>query len=273
MSQIFTADDLLQIKEVLLEELAIANGEIPPDELTQLLTGFASKRADFSALEEQLIRRIVTNDVNGKLPSESLREKIVLNTFAQNNATPRELMPRNSAGSLKLDFNNSAQSGIILSVKLTSPRYKKSKVKYAFDTNFSEFIVNPDNSAELIEQLKEQIESLKNKLSLLETDKTNYKDILLNLEIDNSTLREEIAALNATASESVLDTIDAEDSRQEELEKIRQEAQNLVLQATEKLTQKESDFAQFKSKVELIFVVSKTYEEIVENFKKIGIGA
>jgi hypothetical protein len=271
MSQIFTADDLLQIKEVILEELNILNGQGPSSDIDQLLSGFAAKRADFSIIEEQLIRRIVTNDVNGKLPSELLRERIVQNIFASNDKSGMDGIKRNAAGSIKLDART--QTPILLTADTSSQRYKKSKIRYVFDVSFSEFVVTSNNTAELLEQLKEQVESLKNKMALLETDKANFKDVILGLEVDNATLREEISALQQAASDEALDLATLEESKQEELQKIRDEAQNLVLDANTRLTQKESEFAEFKAKVEIVFVVSRTYEEIIENFKKIGIGA
>jgi hypothetical protein len=271
MSQLFTADDLLQIKEVILEELNIINGQGPTTDMDQLMAGFAAKRADFSILEEQLIRRIVTNDVNGKLPSELLRERIVQNIFAANDKTTIDGIKRNAAGSIKLDSRN--QSLTLLTVDTSSQRYKKSKIRYVFDVSFSEFIVSTNNTAELIEQLKEQVESLKNKISLLETDKANFKDVILSLEVDNTTLRDEITALQQAIADEALDLATLEESKQQELQKIREEAQTLVLDANTKLTQKESQFAEFKSKVELVFIISNTYEEIIDNFKKIGVGA
>jgi hypothetical protein len=273
MSQVLSADDLLQIKEVLMEELNIMNGEGPSNETDRLLSGFAAKRADFSVFEEQLIRRIITNDVNGKLPSELLREQIIKNIFATNNKSGMDGIKRNAAGAIKIDNTVGVPSPVLLTLDTVTTRYKKAKIKYVFDVTFSEFVVNVDNSAEIIEQLKEQIESLKNKMSLLETDKTNFKDVILGLEIDNASFRDEINALQQSISEEALGLATQEQDRQEELRKIQEEAQRLVVDATTRLTQKESEFAEFKAKVEMVFIASNTYEEIIENFKKIGIGA
>lgn len=271
MSQILSADDLLQLKEIILEELQIINGELPGEEVQRLLLGFASKRGDYSLFEEQLVRKIITGDENGKLPSEQLREVIIRNTFLSNNLNVNQEIARNSRGAIYFDKNNPAP--ILLTVDRSNLRFKKSKIKYVFDLNFSEFVVNVNSTEELIDQLKDQIENLKNKIAVTESDKETIKTALSSVELDNSDLRNEIDELQNLLQESLIDLQDLEITTQEEITTIQSEAQALILDASEKLLQKETEFLTFKNKVEIIFTVSNTYEEIIENFKKIGVGA
>lgn len=271
MSQLFTADDLLQIKEVIMEELDLMKLNNSSDDADALLSGFAAKRSDFSILEEQLIRRIITNDVNGKLPSEQLRERIVRNISMSNNTAVESTVKRNSTGMVLLEPNPNEPG--ILTVDSGTTRYKKAKIRYIFDVNFSEFVVEVNNTDELIEQLKEQIESLRNKSALLDTDKANFKDTIRVLEVDNVTLKNEIVALESSIQELSSNVASLEQSKQEEIQTVTQEAQTLVVDANAKIAQKEAEFVEFKSKVEMVFISSNTYEEIITNFKKIGIGA
>lgn len=270
MSQILSADDLLQLKEIILEELQIINGELPGDEVQRLLFGFASKRGDYSLFEETLVRKIITGDENGKLPSEQLREVIIRNSFLSNNLNVNQEITRNSKGAIYFNKNN--PSPILLTVDRSNLRFKKSKIKYIFDLNFSEFVVNINSTDELIDQLKDQIENLKNKIAVTESDKETIKTALSSVELDNSDLRNEIDELQNLLQESLIDLQDLELTTQEEIIGIQSEAQQLILDANEKLLQKETEFLAFKNKVEIIFTVSSTYEEIIENFKKIGIG-
>lgn len=271
MSQILSPDDLLQLKEAILEELQIINGDIPSDEIQKLLLGFASKRGDFSLFEEQLVRKIITGDENGKLPSEQLREQIIRNNYLLNATSTQESITRNAKGGIV--FDKSISSPIFLTVDRANLRFKKSKIKYTFDINFSEFLINVNNTDELIDQLKDQIENLKNKIAILETDKSTIKTTLTSVELDNVDLRNNIDELNQLLEESSIEFQELEVSKQEEINLIQNEAQALILDATNRLAEKQTEFTLFKNKVELIFTVSKTYEEIIENFKKIGIGA
>lgn len=271
MSQILSQEDLLQLKQAIVEELEIINGEIPGDEVQKLLLGFASKRGDFSLFEEQLVRKIITGDENGKLPSERLREQIIKNNYLLTNVNTQTDIKRNSKGSIV--FDKKIQTPILLTVDRSNLRFKKSKIKYTFDINFSEFVINTNNTAELIDQLKDQIENLKNKIATLESDKETIRLSLTSVELDNADLRLSIDELNSLIEESSANIQELEISTQEEINRIQQEAQTLILDANNKLIEKETEFSTFKNKVDIIFTVSKTYEEIVENFKKIGIGA
>lgn len=270
MSQILSPDDLLQLKEAILEELQIINGDIPSDEVQKLLLGFASKRGDFSLFEEQLVRKIITGNENGKLPSEQLREQIIRNNYLLNNVSIEQEISRNAKGSIIFDKSKSLP--IFLTVDRSNLRFKKSKIKYTFDVNFSEFLINVNNTDELIDQLKDQIENLKNKIATLELDKTTIKTTLTSVELDNTDLRNNIDELNQLLEETSLEFQELEISKQDEINLIQNEAQALILDATNRLAEKQTEFALFKNKVELIFTVSKTYEEIVESFKKLGIG-
>jgi hypothetical protein len=271
MSQILSQEDLLQLKQAIMEELEIINGEIPGDEIQQLLLGFASKRGDFSIFEEQLVRKIITGDENGKLPSERLREQIIKNNYLINNLNVQPDIKRNSKGAIFFDKKN--QQPIFLTVDRSNLRFKKSKVKYTFDINFSEFLINVNNTDELIDQLKDQIENLKNKVSILESDKETIRVALKSVELDNIDFKQSISELENLLQQTTSDIQDLEVSTQDEINLIQQEAQQLILDANTKLTEKEAEFSLFKNKVDIIFTVSRTYEEIVENFKKIGIGA
>lgn len=270
MSQILSQEDLLQIKQAIIEELEIINGQIPNDEIQKLLLGFASKRGDFSLFEEQLVRKIITGDENGKLPSEQLREQIIKNNYLLNNTSEVKEIKRNSKGAIYYDKKN--QEPILLTVDRSNFRYKKSKVKYTFDIKFSEFIVNFVNTDEIIEQLKDQIENLKNKIATLETDKESIKVSLVSVELNNIDLKTSIDELNSLLAESSINFQELEVSTQEKINTIQSEAQNLILEASGKLVETQTEFNIFKNKVDIIFTVSKTYEEIVDNFKKIGVG-
>jgi hypothetical protein len=46
----------------------------------------------------------------------------------------------------------------------------------------------------------------------------------------------------------------------------------LIQDANVLVLQKQSEYDDFKRKVETIFIASDTYDEIVDNFRKIGIG-
>lgn len=271
MSQILSPDDLLQLKEAILEELQILNGDIPADEIQKLLLGFASKRGDFSLFEEQLVRKIITGDENGKLPSEQLREQIIKNNYLLNDTGVEQDVERNGKGSII--FDRSKSTPIFLTIDRSNLRFKKSKIKYTFDINFSEFIISTNNTDELIDQLRDQIENLKNKIATLDSDKLTIKTTLTSVELDNRDLRNNIDELSQLLEQSSIEFQDLEISTQDQINIIQSEAQALILDATNKLAQKETEFSVFKNKVELIFTVSKTYEEIVENFKKIGIGS
>lgn len=270
MSQVLSPEDLLQLKQAIMEELELLNNQVQGDELQQLLLGFASKRGDFSIFEEQLIRKIITGNENGKLPSESLREKIIKNNYIVNNVNIQEDLVRNSKGSIFYD--KAKTTPIFLTVDSANLRFKKSKIKYTFDINFSEFIINPNNTQELIDQLKDQIETLKNQLAVNETDKETLKSTLKAIELDNQDLKFLIEDLQTSIADATLNMQELEQSTQEQITSIQKQAQDLILTANTKLAEKESEYINFKNKVELIFTVSKTYEDILENFKKIGIG-
>lgn len=270
MSQILSPEDLVQLKEIILEELQILNGGIPSDEVQRLLLGFASKRGDYSFFEEQLIRKIITGDENGKLPSEELRELIIKNNFLNNPTSTQQDPPRNGKNAIYIDKNN--PSSLFLVVDRSNLRFKKSKIRYVFDVNFSEFLINVRSTDEIIDQLKDQIETLKNRLAISESDKQTIKTAIQSLELDNFDLRTDIDELRGLLEESSIEIQNLELTTQDEISKIQQEAQDLIITANQKMVEKETEYIAFKNKVDLIFTVSNTYEEIIDNFKKIGIG-
>ncbi len=270
MSQILSVDDLVQLKEIILEELNIANNQSDSDSLQRLFQGFAAKRGDFSLFEEQLIRKIITGTENGKLPSEQLRELIIKNNYANNSSNQSVETKRNAVGSIYLNQNENP--AILLTVDRKNIRFKKSKIKYTFDINFTEFVVAVDNRNQLIDELRDQIETLRIQIATLESDKNNIRTSIVSVELDNQDLRKTIEELQFSLDETASELQVMELEKQDELIKIQNEAQMLIQDANVLVLQKQSEYDDFKRKVETIFIASDTYDEIVDNFRKIGIG-
>lgn len=270
MSQILSAEELIELKEVIFQELDLANNSYETDNIQRLMQGFAAKRGDFSLFEEKLIRKVITGNENGKLPSEQLRELIIKNTYLLNQTNDNLEIKRNAVGSIYLNFNE--PSPLLLTVDAKVTKFKKTKVKYTFDINFKEFVINVDNTNAIIEELRDQIETLKNQVSILESDKNNIRTSIVSVELDNEELKKTIEELQLALDETVGDIQSIEISKQEEIIKIQQEAQVLIENATQLLASKDAEFNDLKSKIELIFLTSTTYDDIIEKFKKIGVG-
>ena len=163
------------LKKIIEEEIAIQYGSTSNYIQEQLSLGFIKRRLELSDYEEMLLRVIVTGSETGKLPSEQLRDKIILSKLDTNQNLD---IKRNNAGSvlLKIDLNPS------LIVSNNTEKIKLSKLKYVYNLNFSELLNTTTNLEDLIAQLRQEIADLKSRLNQSENQNENLRVSIKELE-------------------------------------------------------------------------------------------
>ena len=236
---ILTVNQINLLKKIIEEEVAIQYGSTSNYIQEQLSLGFIKKRLELSDYEEILLRLILTGSETGKLPSEQLRDKIIVNKIKANDSIE---INRNNAGSilLKIDTN----PNLIINTEIG--KIKLSKLRYVYNLNFSELLNTTANLEDLIAQLRQEIADLKSKLSQAENQNENFRLsikelenqitelnlLITDLETQVSGLQSQISQLSedykAQIDQLLLDA-------KAQLDALRQEKDNLEKQKNEQI--------------------------------------
>jgi hypothetical protein len=236
---ILTVNQINLLKKIIEEEVAIQYGSTSNYIQEQLSLGFIKKRLELSDYEETLLRLILTGSETGKLPSEQLRDKIIVSKIKANDSVE---INRNNAGSilLKIDTN----PNLIINTEVG--KIKLSKLRYVYNLNFSELLNTTTNLEDLIAQLRQEIADLKSKLSQAENQNENFRLsikelenqitelnlLITDLETQVSGLQSQISQLSedykAQIDQLLLDA-------KAQLDALRQEKDNLEKQKNEQI--------------------------------------
>lgn len=240
-------DQIRLLKRVIEEEVSIQYGAISDYVPEQLSIGFIKRRIDLSDYEETLLRVILTGNEDGKLPSEQLRDKVILSRLS----TDSDLnIKRNNVGSilLKLDTNPN------LIVKTNVDKIKISKLRYVYNLNFSELLNATSSLEDLVALLKQEIADLKSKLRQSENQNENLRFAIRELETQITEFNSLILELESRTADLQGQISELTQEHQQEIQRLLEEArvQSVLLQQQrdELEKQKNDEINSLKSKID-----------------------
>lgn len=214
---ILTVEQINLIKRVIEEEVSIQYGSVSNYIPEQLVLGFIGNRLDLGDYEEALLRFVVTGDENGKLPSEQLRDKIILTKLKTDDDLD---IKRNNIGSilLKIDTNPN------LVIKTDVEKIKLSKLRYVYNLNFSELLNTRSSLEDLIAQLKQEIADLKSRLRQSENQNENLRFAIRELESQITDLNSLIVELETRVADLQEQILEMSEEHRKEIEQILNDA-------------------------------------------------
>jgi len=242
-----SVDQIRLLKKVIEEEVAIQYGAVSNYLPDQLSLGFIKRRLELSDYEEVLLRIIITGSEDGKLPSEQLRDKIILTNLS--NQTQLDVK-RNNVGSviLKLDSNPN------LIVKTDVDKIKLSKLRYVYNLNFSELLNSTDSLEDLIALLRQEILDLKAKLSQSENQNENLRFAIRELETEITDLNSLIVELETRVTDLQDQVLTLTEEHQLEIQRLLEDARlqvQILQQERDALEiQKNQEINDLKSKID-----------------------
>lgn len=230
-------DQIRLLKKVIEEEVSIQYGAISNYVPEQLSIGFIKRRLDISDYEELLLRVIITGTEDGKLPSEQLRDKIILSRLSNDVDLD---VKRNNVGSiiLKLDTNPN------LIVKTNVDKIKLSKLRYVYNLNFSELLNSTSSLEDLIALLKQEITDLKSKLRQSENQNENLRFAIRELETQITEFTSLISELELRVAELQEQITDITEEHQKEIQRVLEDARlqlELLQQQKDALEKQKND--------------------------------
>lgn len=214
---ILTVEQINLIKRVIEEEVSIQYGSVSNYIPEQLVLGFIGNRLELGDYEEALLRFVVTGDENGKLPSEQLRDKIILTKLK----TDEDLdIKRNNIGSILLKIDSNPN----LIIKTDIEKIKLSKLRYVYNLNFSELLNTRSSLEDLIAQLKQEIADLKSRLRQSENQNENLRFAIRELESQITDLNSLIVELETRVADLQEQILEMSEEHRKEIEQILNDA-------------------------------------------------